>query len=132
MLRKLYDAVNVILQKYMKSGGRGRRRSLRQLEFSFDARLFVCYLFLRFCFCFLFVCSFSSVPFKGTTSVWIEYRITSYYITRLCLFVHVDLLCDHFCAGREKFQKLKANGVGLLRCHVAVNNDGATLSCVTV
>ena len=55
MLRKLCNGVNVILQKYLKSGGRGRRRSLRQLEFSFDACLFVCYLFCSFVIC-LFVC----------------------------------------------------------------------------
>ena len=108
MLRKLYNGVNVILQKYLKSGGGGRRRSLRQLEFSFDACLFVCYLFCSFvicfvCFCFPFVCSFPSVPFKGTTSVWIEYRII-FTCSCLRLLVHVDLLCDHFCAGREHFK----------------------------
>ena len=75
---------------------------------SFVICLVVCYLFSSFvicfvCFCFPFVCSFPSVPFKGTTSVWIEYRII-FTCSCLRLLVHVDLLCDHFCAGREHFK----------------------------
>ena len=37
-----------------------------------------------------------------------------------CLF-NVDLLCGHFCAGRDNFF-LKVIAVGLLRCHMAIKN----------
>ena len=53
------NGVNVIPQKYGKGGGRGGRTSLQQLEFYFDASLFVCFLLLLFfrLFCLrLFVC----------------------------------------------------------------------------
>ena len=70
------NGVNVIL-KYGKGGGRGGRTSL----FYFDASLLVIYFyvssFLFFFGVFLLGCSFpSSSLLKGTTIVWMEYRMT--------------------------------------------------------
>ena len=91
MLRKCRascnNGVNVILRKLGKRGGGGGRTSLRQLEFYFDASLFLCFsFFASFSLCLLFVCSFSfSVVFKRTKLVWLEYNITLY-----------GYLCLHF------------------------------------
>ena len=61
-------------------------------------------LFLSFSLCF-FVCSFSfSSPFKRTTLIWMGYRVTLSVCVCIRLF-NVHLLCDHFCADREKFKR---------------------------
>ena len=77
-----------------------------ELEFISMLRYFVCLLFVSsvifFSLSFFFFFSFSPSPFKGTTSIWMEYRITLLVCLRLRLFIHVDLLHDHFYAGREK------------------------------
>ena len=96
--------VNVIL-KYGKGGGRGGRTSLLQLVFYFDASLFAVYSFVSFFFFCLRGCSFpsSSSPLKGTSKVWMEYRITCLCVG-VCLF-NVDIFCGHFCVGRDKFSR---------------------------
>ena len=64
----------------------------------------------------------SSSPYKGTTSVWIEYRTTLLVCLCLRVLFHVDLWYDYFYAGREK----KATEAGLFRCQMTVNSCGAT------
>ena len=66
--------------------------------------MLVCLIFFFFFSSFFssLVCLFSSSPFKETTAIWMEYRITLLVSLCLHLFVHADLSHDHFCAGREK------------------------------
>ena len=58
-------------------------------------------MFLSFSFCLLGSSFPSSSPLKGTTLVRTEYNITCLCVG-VCLF-NVDIFCDHFCAGRDKF-----------------------------
>ena len=82
-----------------KAEGEGEGLSLRQLEFCFDASLFVICLFV--CFRFFVHWFSSSPPYSGANWVWIEYSITLFVCLCLRLSVLVDLLYNHFCAGRE-------------------------------
>ena len=78
------NGVNV-LQKYGKGGGKGGRRALRQLEFYFDASLFVIRFFVSFS---LSLFSFSS-PFKRTWT-WTEYSRPITLPVCLCLHLSVQ------------------------------------------
>ena len=84
-------------------------------------------LFLSFSLCLLFlcllVCSFSS-PFKGTTSIWMEYRKTLLGCLCLHLFWHTSIVQSLLCQYREIS---KAIAVSLLHCHMAINNNSATM-----
>ena len=73
------------------------------LFLAFSLCLFVCFVFVVFCFVFLILCFFFCLHLKENH---FDMNGISYYITCLWLhlFVHVDLLCDHFCAGRESFK----------------------------
>ena len=82
-----------------KAEGEGEGLSLRQLEFCFDASLFVVCLFV--CFRFLVYWVSSSPPYIGANSICMEYSITLFVCFCLRLPVLVDLLYDHFCAGTE-------------------------------
>ena len=96
------NEVNVIL-KYGKGGGRGGRTSLLQLEFYFDASLFVIYIYVSF-FLFLFTWLFVSFFFSTEGNNLSVYEISCYLFVGVCMF-NVDLFCGHFCTGRKIFLK---------------------------
>ena len=115
------NGVNVIL-KYGKGGGRGGRTSLLQLEFYFNASFlfFFMYIYVSF-FLFLFARLFISF-FFSTEGTNLSVDGISYYLF-VCVLVfvymfNVNLLCDHFCASRERM--LKAIATGLLCCHTVM------------
>ena len=86
-------SVNVILQKYGKGGGRGGRTSLQQLEFYFDASLFVCFLLLLFfrLFCLrLFVCLFVFFFFSSQGNNYNMDGISYYSTFCFCLHLFVQ------------------------------------------
>ena len=119
------------LRKCRKGGGTGGRTAPRQLEFYFNPCLFVQLLFVQVpCFFLslfitLFVRSFSfSSLFKGTTLIWMEYRINHF------LFVSA-FVCSKYIYCMIISAPVKRNFedhcVDLLRCHMAVNSYCATM-----
>ena len=110
-------------------GGRDGKTSLRQVEFYFDATMFICFS-LRACF-FLsfFVCPgffFLFSPFKGITLIWMEYCI----ILPVCLCLHLfvqrpSIVRSFLCLCVRDI--LKAIAAGLVCYHMTMNNDSATM-----
>ena len=77
-----------------------------------DNSSFISMLVCLFVISFFLCLFFSSSLFEGTIFfLWMEYRFTLSIYVCYRLF-SVDLLYDHFCTGREKFQR----PVGLLHC----------------
>ena len=93
--------VNVIVQKYVEGGGRVGRTSMRQLEFYFDASLFVIRFFVSFSLslCFPFLLHLRELE-HGRNIVGLLHYL--FVCVCICLF-NVRLLYDHICAGREKY-----------------------------
>ena len=93
-------------------------------EFYFEASLFFSYKFLRFvCFCFyVSLLSSSSSPFEG--------NLHCGWNTVFCLIVFA-FVCSRRSILRSLLRRqrenLKATEIGLLRCHMAINNYDATM-----
>ena len=84
---------------------------MRQLEFYFDASLFAICFFARVRACVrACVRARARALFVGFVLLLLQLREKLQYGWNVVLrhlfvlaFIHIDLLCDHFCTGGEKF-----------------------------